>query len=258
MTHSAISFALRASDGEARCGRLHTPHGSVETPVFMPVGTLGSVKGIAPWELTAMGARIILGNTYHLHLRPGEDLIAACGGLHRFVAWDGPMLTDSGGFQVFSLARINEIEEQGVTFQSHIDGSRHFLSPEESMRIQMALGADIVMAFDQCPAADAPVTAIEAAMARTSRWLDRCIAAFDSPNQGLFGIIQGGIDLDLRRRHIDEICARDLPGYAIGGLSVGESSTAMYEVLDAAFDGLVRVDADPVQGCDPSGGQRER
>ena len=228
-----VRYELLASDGEARRGRMHTPHGVVETPTFMPVGTVGSVKGIAPWELKAMGAGVVLGNTYHLHLRPGEELIERRGGLHRFVAWDGPMLTDSGGFQVFSLAKINEITDAGVAFRSHIDGSKRFLSPEESMRIQKALGADIVMAFDECPPADAPKRALEEAMARTTRWLDRCIASFDSPNQALFGIVQGGVDLALRRQHVETICAQDLPGFALGGLSVGESNEKMYEVLEA-------------------------
>ena len=232
MSKPAVSYKLLASDGKARRGLLHTPHGVVETPTFMPVGTVGSVKGLAPWELKAMGAGVVLGNTYHLHLRPGEDLVARRGGLHEFVAWDGPMLTDSGGFQVFSLAALNQITEEGVAFQSHIDGSKRFLSPEESMRIQKALGADIIMAFDQCPPADAPRAQIEAAMGRTTRWLDRCIESLDSPNQGLFGIVQGGVDLELRRQHIEAICSRDLPGFALGGLSVGETNEKMYEVLE--------------------------
>jgi queuine tRNA-ribosyltransferase len=234
MSKAAVTYELIASDGKARRGRINTPHGSVETPTFMPVGTVGSVKGLAPWELKAMGAGIVLGNTYHLHLRPSEGLIERRGGLHRFVAWDGPMLTDSGGFQVFSLAKLNKITEEGVAFRSHIDGSKRFLSPEESMRIQKSLGADIVMAFDQCPPADAPRSAIEAAMARTTRWLDRCMTALDSSQQALFGIVQGGVDVDLRRQHIDEICSRDLPGFALGGLSVGETSEQMYETLEAS------------------------
>jgi len=232
MSQPAVTYELVASQDKARRGILHTPHGSVETPTFMPVGTVGSVKGLAPWELKSMGAGVVLGNTYHLHLRPGEELIARRGGLHSFVAWDGPMLTDSGGFQVFSLAALNQITEEGVAFRSHIDGSKRFLSPEESMRIQKALGADIIMAFDQCPPADAERSMIEAAMGRTTRWLDRCIAALDSPQQALFGIVQGGVDLELRVQHIEEICSRDLPGFALGGLSVGETNEAMYEVLE--------------------------
>ena len=233
MSKHPVTYELVASQGRARRGILHTPHGSVETPTFMPVGTVGSVKGLAPWELKAMGAGVVLGNTYHLHLRPGEDLIARRGGLHQFVAWDGPMLTDSGGFQVFSLAALNQITEDGVAFRSHIDGSKRFLSPEESMRIQKALGADIIMAFDECPPADADTKVIEAAMGRTSRWLDRCMKSLDSPQQALFGIVQGGIDLKLRAQHIDDICSRDLAGFALGGLSVGETNESMYEVLDA-------------------------
>ena len=233
MSQHAVTYQAVAQDGRARRGVLHTPHGSVETPTFMPVGTVGSVKGLAPWELKAMGAGVVLGNTYHLHLRPGEALVERRGGLHRFVAWDGPMLTDSGGFQVFSLAALNQITEEGVAFRSHIDGSKRFLSPEESMRIQRALGADIIMAFDECPPADAELKVIEAALGRTTRWLDRCIDALDSPEQALFGIVQGGVDLKLRAQHVDEICSRDLPGFALGGLSVGETNEAMYEVLEA-------------------------
>ena len=191
-----------------------------------------------------MGAGVVLGNTYHLHLRPGEDLIARRGGLHQFVAWDGPMLTDSGGFQVFSLAALNQITEDGVAFRSHIDGSKRFLSPEESMRIQKALGADIIMAFDECPPADADTKVIEAAMGRTSRWLDRCMTSLDSPQQALFGIVQGGIDLKLRAQHIDDICSRDLAGFALGGLSVGETNESMYEVLEATAHRFRKINLD--------------
>jgi queuine tRNA-ribosyltransferase len=218
---------------QARCGILRTPRGPVETPVFMPVGTAGTVKGISPPELVRAGSRIVLGNTYHLHLRPGDELVRDLGGLHKMAAWEGPMLTDSGGFQVFSLAGLRKLSEEGVAFRSHIDGSKRFLSPETSMAIQTNLGADIVMAFDECPPADAERKHIEVAMARTTRWLDRCITALDSPSQSLFGIVQGGVEPDLRIAHAEELASRDLPGYAIGGLSVGETNEAMYETLDA-------------------------
>jgi queuine tRNA-ribosyltransferase len=220
-------FELLAEDPTgARRGRLHLPHGAVETPVFMPVGTAASVKAVDAEDLEGhLGAQIVLGNTYHLYLRPGHARIRGLGGLHRFMGFSGAILTDSGGYQVFSLAERRKIEEAGVTFASHLDGSRHMIRPETSIEIQEALGSDVIMAFDECPPADAGRDYLEASLARTTRWLDRCVTAWggaDSPG-ALFGIVQGGNDEALRRAHVEAICTRDLPGYAIGGLSVGES-----------------------------------
>ena len=211
----------------ARRGRLHTPHGTIETPIFMPVGTAGTVKSLGPDELERIGAQIILGNTYHLMLRPGEELVGQFGGLHRFIAWNRPILTDSGGFQVFSLAQKRKITEDGAEFQSHIDGARHLLTPERSMAIQETLAADIIMAFDECPPALSDRPYFVASLARTTRWLKRCAAAWRRERSSLFGIVQGGLHEDLRKRHAEEICAVDLPGYALGGYSVGEAPEAM-------------------------------
>ena len=231
-----VRFELlhRDRDTGARRGRLHTPHGTIETPVFMPVGTVGSVKAVGPDELEHLGAQVILGNTYHLMLRPGEELVGAMGGLHRFISWSRPLLTDSGGFQVFSLAGKRKISEEGAEFQSHLDGSRHLLTPERSIAIQETLGADIIMAFDECPPALADQAYFEASLARTTRWLHRCARAWSRERSSLFGIVQGGLDLALRRRHAEEVCSVDLPGYALGGFSVGESPQAMREGVAAA------------------------
>jgi queuine tRNA-ribosyltransferase len=228
---SLVRFELLHVDAKtgARRGRLHTPHGPIETPVFMPVGTAGAVKAIAPDDLDRLGARIILGNTYHLMLRPGAELVGAMGGLHRFISWDKPMLTDSGGFQVFSLSQKRKITEEGAAFQSHLDGSRHLLTPESATAIQETLGADIIMAFDECPPALSDGAYFEASLARTTRWLHRCVAAWSRGRSSLFGIVQGGLSTPLRRRHADEVCAVDLPGYALGGYSVGEVPAAMHE-----------------------------
>ena len=212
----------------ARRGRLHTPHGTIETPIFMPVGTAGSVKACAPDDLRALEAQIILGNTYHLMLRPGEKLIGEMGGLHRFISWERPMLTDSGGFQVYSLSEMRKITEEGATFQSHLDGARHVLSPERSIEIQETLGADIIMAFDECPPALSERSYLEPSLARTTRWLGRCVTAWSRLRSSLFGIVQGGLHEDLRRRHAEEICAIDLPGYALGGYAVGEAPEQMH------------------------------
>jgi queuine tRNA-ribosyltransferase len=235
MTTAGFSFEVVATRGRARAGILRTPRGDIPTPVFMPVGTLGTVKAMTTAELEAppIDARIILGNTYHLYLRPGLDVIRAHGGLHRFMGWGRPILTDSGGFQVFSLAAINDIDDDGVTFRSHIDGSVHRLTPERAMEIQGALGSDIAMVFDQCARGDAGGDEHEAAVRRTTAWAHRCLAVERPPGQALFGIVQGGIDLDRRRRHLDELRDLDFDGLAIGGLSVGEGTDAMYEVLDA-------------------------
>lgn len=217
----------------ARLGRLHTPHGVIETPIFMPVGTQATVKAMTPEELKEMGSQIILSNTYHLYMRPGHDLIERAGGLHKFMNWDKPILTDSGGFQVFSLGPLRKIKEEGVEFRSHLDGSKHFLSPEKATEIQNALGSDIIMAFDECAPYPADRQYVKNSLERTTRWLERCKAAHKYPEkQALFGIVQGGMYKELREQSAKEITAIDLPGYAIGGLSVGEPKDMMYEVLD--------------------------
>lgn len=217
----------------ARLGRLHTPHGVIETPIFMPVGTQATVKAMTPEELKEIGSQIILSNTYHLYMRPGHDLIERAGGLHKFMNWDKPILTDSGGFQVFSLGPLRKIKEEGVEFRSHLDGSKHFLSPEKATEIQNALGSDIIMAFDECAPYPADRQYVKNSLERTTRWLERCKAAHKYPEkQALFGIVQGGMYKELREQSAKEITAIDLPGYAIGGLSVGEPKDMMYEVLD--------------------------
>jgi queuine tRNA-ribosyltransferase len=229
----------------ARAGQFQTGHGTVLTPAFMPVGTQGTVKGVTPDQLRAIGPQVILGNTYHLGLRPGDQLIHEFGGLHAFMAWDGPILTDSGGFQVFSLASLRRIKEEGVAFQSHIDGSSHFLSPERSMEIQRNLGSDIVMALDECPPGKLERDKLELSMARTTRWLRRCREYPLAPHQGLFAINQGGVHLDLRRQHLEQILEidRELPfqGFAVGGLSVGEAKEEMNALL-ADFVRLLPAD----------------
>ncbi|MBR5379471.1 MAG: tRNA guanosine(34) transglycosylase Tgt [Clostridia bacterium] len=217
----------------ARRGRLYTPHGVIETPVFMPVGTQATVKTLSPEELKDLGAQIILSNTYHLHLRPGEDLVSEAGGLHRFMNWDRPILTDSGGFQVFSLASLRKITEEGVMFASHLDGSRHFFSPEVSVGIQEKLGSDIAMQFDVCSAYPCEYSEAEKAMRRTVRWLTRCVDAKRRDDQALFGIVQGAFYRDLRVQCAREMAELDLPGYGIGGLSVGEPKEIMYDILEA-------------------------
>ena len=229
-----FSFELLATLGHARAGILHTPRGDIQTPVFMPVGTAGTVKAMTADELRAepIDAKIILGNTYHLYLRPGLEVMELVGGLHKFAAWDRPILTDSGGYQVFSLAAINEIDDEGVTFRSHIDGSKHRLTPEVSMHIQRVLGSDIAMCFDQCPPGDAPTDVQEVALARTTRWAARCRVAERATGQALFGIVQGGIDTARRLRHAAEITKLDFDGHALGGLAVGEKVEDTYRVLD--------------------------
>jgi queuine tRNA-ribosyltransferase len=233
-------FAVEATQGKARAGRLRLAHGEVPTPIFMPVGTYGAVKSMSPRELDAIGARIILGNTLHLWLRPGLDVIGAHGGLHRFMAWSRPILTDSGGFQVFSLADLRKLSDEGVTFRSPVDGSEHHLSPEKAMTVQSVLASDIAMAFDHCPPGDAPIDQIQDAMARTTRWADRCLAVPPAPGQKRFGIVQGGSHVELRLRHIDEICQKPFDGFALGGFSVGEPIPVMYQVLDQVADRLPR------------------
>jgi len=219
----------------ARAGCFRTVHGEVLTPAFMPVGTQGTVKGITPAQLREIGPQVILGNTYHLGLRPGDELIARLGGLHRLMGWEGPILTDSGGFQVFSLASLRKMTEDGVTFQSHVDGSPQFLSPERSLEIQRNLGSDICMALDECPPGRLERSKLEVSMARTTRWLARSRAVALQPHQGLFAINQGGTHLDLRRRHLEEALELDaktpFQGFAVGGLSVGEPKADMNAVL---------------------------
>ena len=216
----------------ARRGRLHTPHGVIETPIFMPVGTQASVKTMSPDELKDCGAQIILSNTYHLHLRPGEQLIQKAGGLHKFMSWDRPILTDSGGFQVFSLASLRKLEEYGVEVRSHLDGSRQFISPEISVGIQQALGSDIMMQFDECSPYPCDYDRAKNAMHRTLRWLERCMKAKTNDHQALFGIVQGAFYGDLRIECAKEMARLDLPGFGIGGLSVGEPKEIMYDMLE--------------------------
>ncbi len=221
-----------ASDCRARLGTLTTAHGPVETPIFMPVGTQATVKAMSPRELEEIGTQIILGNTYHLYLRPGHDLIKDAGGLHQFMAWDKPILTDSGGFQVFSLGDLRKITEDGVEFRSHLDGSKHFFSPEHATEVQMALGSDIAMAFDQCPPYPCEREEVEKAVERTTRWARRCLEFHNHDYQVVFGIVQGGVYRDLRETSAASLMELDFPGYAIGGLSVGEPKPVMYEVLE--------------------------
>lgn len=217
----------------ARLGKLHTPHGTFDTPMFMPVGTLATVKTMSPEELYEMGAGVILSNTYHLWLRPGHDIVQEAWGLHKFMNWKNPILTDSGGFQVFSLSDLREIEEEGVHFRNHLNGDKLFLSPELSIEIQNALGADIIMAFDECPPYPATHDYMKQSVERTSRWAERCLEAHkNSEKQSLFGIVQGGEYEDLRKQSAEELVSLDFPGYAIGGLSVGEPKSVMNEVLD--------------------------
>ena len=238
---AAVTYELIKKDSrtKARRGRVNTPHGPIETPVFMPVGTAGTVKAMKPEEVRDMGAQIILGNTYHLYLRPGHEVVKAAGGLHKFMNWERAILTDSGGFQVFSLGAMRKISEEGVEFRSHIDGSKHMLSPEKSMEIQNALGSDIMMAFDECAPYPADRNYVKNSLERTTRWLKRCEEYHkNTEQQSLFGIMQGGMYKDLRKQSAEEIVELDLPGYAIGGLSVGEPKEIMYEVMDDCVDYL--------------------
>lgn len=237
---AAITYKLIKKDEQtgARAGILHTPHGDFPTPIFMPVGTQASVKTVSPDELRDIGAGIILSNTYHLFLRPGAELIREAGGLHSFMCWDRAILTDSGGFQVFSLGDLRKISEEGVTFRSHIDGSKKFLSPEISIAVQTALGSDIVMAFDECVPYPADHDYAERSLGRTLRWAKRCREAMTRSDQGLFGIVQGGMFKNLRLRSVQALLEMDLPGYAVGGLSVGEPKELMYEILDYTTEHL--------------------
>jgi len=236
---SRFSFTIAATDGKARTGQIDTPRGEIRTPAFMPVGTAATVKAMLPENVRATGADILLGNTYHLMLRPGAERVANLGGLHKFMNWDRPILTDSGGFQVMSLADLRKMSEEGVRFKSHIDGSEHFLSPERSMEIQKLLGSDIVMCFDECPALPADRPAIEKSMELSMRWAQRSRDAFgDRPGHALFGIQQGGLEQDLRARSAEALTAIGFDGYAVGGLAVGEGQDAMFGCLDYAPDQL--------------------
>lgn len=232
MKHNHFTFEIQAYQGRARAGIFHTPHGIIETPVFAPVGTQASVKAVTPNQLTELGASLILSNTYHLYLRPGDELVREMGGLHNFMNWSFPILTDSGGFQVFSLADSRQVDQDGVTFKSHIDGSLHHLTPEKAIAIQENLGADIIMAFDEC-AEPYNHRYITQAMERTHIWAERCLRAKTRHDQALFGIIQGGVFKDLRIQSAEFITSLGFPGHAIGGLSVGETKEEMLSVLDA-------------------------
>ncbi|GGO35157.1 tRNA guanosine(34) transglycosylase Tgt [Deinococcus humi] len=227
-----FEFEVQHQDGRARVGRFTTPHGTVTTPMFMPVGTQGTVKGISPQELLEIGSQMILGNTYHLMLRPGEALVAAHGGLPGFTAYPGPFLTDSGGFQVMSLGHLRKITEEGVVFKSHLDGSMVELTPERSIEVQQALGADVIMAFDECPPFPAEREYITQSLERTVRWLERCLTFKSREDQALFAIVQGGIHTDLRQRSLDLTLPFNTLGFAIGGLAVGESKAEMYPAVD--------------------------
>ena len=234
-----FSFTLGATDGKARTGVIHTPRGDIRTPAFMPVGTAATVKAMLPESVAATGADILLGNTYHLMLRPTAERIDRLGGLHKFMNWSKPILTDSGGFQVMSLSDLRKLTEEGVTFKSHIDGSRHHLTPERSMEIQRLLGSDIVMCFDECPALPADRKRIKDSMELSMRWAQRSRDAFgDRPGHALFGIQQGGLEEDLRGESAEALKAIEFDGYAIGGLAVGEGQEAMFGVLDFAPDQL--------------------
>lgn len=226
-----FEFKVLHTDGEARIGRIQTSHGTIETPVFMPVGTQATVKAMTPEELSQLGAGIILANTYHLHLRPGEDLVQAAGGLHSFMNWKGSILTDSGGFQVYSLAQTRKITDDGVQFQSHIDGSRHFFTPEKAVEIQRALNPDIMMAFDECPPVESTRDYLQKANERTVRWAKRCQNALHEGDPTLFGIIQGGLRKDLRAECAQALVALDLPGYALGGLQLGEDKEQFLDMV---------------------------
>lgn len=225
------SFKLHSQRGQARRGTLQTAHGPIQTPTFMAVGTKATVKAMTPEELKDCGTQVVLGNTYHLHLRPGEKIIKNQGGLHKFMRWDGPILTDSGGFQVFSLSQLRTLTEKGVEFRSHLDGAKHFLSPETSMQIQMDLGADIIMAFDECLEYPASEERIKNSMDLTYRWLLRSKEAMTRPESLLFGIVQGGLSETHRKYSLEQVTSVDLPGYALGGFSVGEPIELMHELV---------------------------
>ena len=235
-----LTFTLESTDGGGRAGLLRTPHGEVPTPAFMAVGTQGTVKSLTPEDLRDAGARIVLSNTYHLYLRPGIELVERLGGLHKLMAWDGPLLTDSGGFQVFSLGHLRQLSDEGVRFRSHLDGSEHLLTPELAVEYQERLGPDIAMVLDHCPAYGESPDEIEAAVERTRRWAERSLKAHRRPDQALFGIVQGGWSAELRRRAAEQITSLGFPGYAIGGVSVGEPKAMAYEAVEVSVPHLPR------------------
>ena len=228
---SAISFRLSKTCGRARAGELNTPHGPVPTPVFAPVGSQATVKAITPDDLKSIGVKMVMANTYHLYLRPGTEIIEQAGGLHKFMGWDRALMTDSGGYQIFSLARLRKLDDEGVTFRSHIDGSQHLISPEIAIKLQEALGADIIMVLDECPPHTDTLERAEAAMNRTHHWADRCRKSQKRPDQALFAIVQGGTFPELRRRSAEFLTALDFPGYAIGGLSLGEPKAVTQAIV---------------------------
>jgi queuine tRNA-ribosyltransferase len=228
---AGFSFRVGAVDGDARCGELTTPRATIETPAFMPVGTQATVKALTPDEVASTGARIILANTYHLWLRPGAESVASHGGVVGFMKWPHALLTDSGGYQVFSLAKHRTIDDDGITFRSHLDGTLHRLTPEEAMRVQALLGSDIAMVLDECPPGGAPRDLVQLAMARTTDWAERCLRTKPAEGQARFGIVQGGAELDLRLSHLQTIAALDFDGVALGGFSVGEPTAQMYDLL---------------------------
>ena len=233
---SAFRFELKSTDGQARTGVLHTPRGKIRTPAFMPVGTAATVKAMLPQSVRETGADIVLGNTYHLMLRPGANIVHRLGGLHKFMGWERPILTDSGGFQVMSLSKLRKITEEGVAFRSHIDGAEEFLSPERAMEVQRLLGSDIQMVLDECPAYPATESEIETSLALSTRWAARSKVAFGTqPGRACFGIVQGGVYPALRRRSVQSLRELDFDGYALGGLAVGEEQGAMFDVLDATI-----------------------
>lgn len=232
MSHFAFHLDVTDSATAARVGRWRTPHGEIDTPAFMPVGTLATVKGILPEQIRSTGAQMVLANTYHLALRPGADVVAEMGGLHEFMQWPGPILTDSGGFQVFSLAQLRKLDDEQVVFRSHVDGSLLELSPEKAMRIQEQLGADCIMCLDECPPHDVPFERMKEAVDRTTLWAGRCREAHQRADQALFGIVQGGTTRELRERSAEGLLPLNFPGYAVGGLSVGETPEEMYKTLD--------------------------
>jgi queuine tRNA-ribosyltransferase len=227
-----FAFGVTARDGHARCARFETPRAVIETPAFMPVGTQATIKGLTPAEVWSTGARMVLANTYHLWLRPGAELVGSLGGVQRFMAWEGAVLTDSGGYQVFSLAETRTLDDDGVTFRSHLDGDLKRLTPEEAMRVQALLGADVAMVLDECPPAGAPRADVERAVRRTSAWARRCLAAPPAERQARFGIVQGGVFDDLRRAHLEDLASLPFDGLAMGGFSVGEPVETMYALLE--------------------------
>jgi len=233
-------FKLINTSGKARHGILKTTRGEIQTPFFMTIGTVGAIKGLVPDEIRNLGGQVILSNTYHLHLRPGEDIVAKAGGLHKFMNWDGPILTDSGGYQVFSLAKIRKLKEDGVEFQSHLDGSKIFLSSEKAIEIQQKLGADIIMCLDECPSADKDRSYVEKSLELTTRWAKRCKEYHEANKDSslLFGIVQGGMHCDLRKKSAEQLVNIGFDGYAIGGLSVGEPSETMYKMIDEVITKL--------------------